>query len=269
MKWFAVLAFSIFLMGACSKPNEITPVDSNGNPVTSNGGKDLGFPLRIGNYWKYQRVDTTKINLYGKDDSYINISEEVMTIIGDTLIPSIDPSVKVYTLLINNLTNSAVDTNYLLSKKDKFAFFGHQIYLNPLAYVTGPGKDWKDVFKPDTSKEKDMLIGFSVPLYKSYFNYDSLSLNALFCDTNYVRTDTTVTWESTIHANSLFVNYLYKAYGSSAFQGGILNKINAFFKPGIGMVYMRKQPFIKGGSIYANAHMETWFTRRLLSYKVD
>jgi len=273
MKHFSLVSIAALLVICSCKKVSDEP--------TTNFIDGIGFPHSVGSYWKYQRIDSfyysgqyTPTNLPNPADT----SEEIITIVGNTIVPSISLIDSVLLLQIWNLKTCKADTNYLVYSKDKFSLYGHVATLGTRGYFYSPYGN--TIYGPWKSSTWDKFLSFPLPATNSSFDLKTLETTGntqYFLDTVFIKKDTSVVLPANTYNNSVFVNYLKYRYdpmnGSMGDGNDTTYNCYLFIKPAIGIVLLTQTPrmYVKLGShplIYYNYTFKTQFTRRLIDYKI-
>jgi len=259
-----VLTGTVLLLFSCTKKEEITS-PATGSPANIPYNDGFSMPLTKGNYWKYQRIDTAKNSKFTSSDT----SDEVITVVGDTLFSSIDPINRMYVLQINNLTKKTLDTNFILYTKDWFALYGHPSDEAGNVYIFG---NIDTIIAHHTVRYYTswaLFVQISLPANTSPFSLGSISL---YRDTTYTRVDTSLVLPAAVYTGSVFIlrNQYTMGMGQSQLGGGH-NEYRYFMKPGTGIIYMRQSPYSVDGAVGAggNVFFSSWYIRRLVDYKIQ
>jgi hypothetical protein len=252
---------------SCSKSdstNPSGPTINSPSPIPDG----LSFPVTQGSYWEYQRIDSfttnyvynVTMNLYTKADT----SRELITLVGDDLVSSIDPTKRVLFLEVKNLTNGSIDTNYVLYTVDRLAFFKHDISERDNSYYSPvpPFSPNLTIYYNSWAKQQ------TIPLPVRDF-YVAPANQPISVDTTYTLKDTSIVVAGTTYNSCVFADY-YNRYASFAASGvgGHSQRDYSFYKPGIGIVFEYFTPTYSQGTAFDKFHGSKWTVRRLVSYKI-
>lgn len=236
----------ICILASCSKNAPISGIDTNTGlpPKDSLPKKDsLPFPLTVGTWWKYQRLDTSVIYM-GATGSHVifDSSYEMITVTGKT---KLSDSVTAAVLEVKNLSKSKTSLCYAFYYRNNFIISDYLPTATSLSYY-------------DTAVHlKNYDMRFRLPLkdgktIMSEYSYDSI----------YTRKDTAVTVLNKLYLNTSYTyemqSNFYGAYGSGGRSKSLIGK-------NIGFLYW-------SASFYSVNHYgigsEDWYTRRLMDYYI-
>lgn len=263
-KGLSILLCGCVIFGSCSKTNPSPDPGSGGTTVVVPDG--LQFPLKIGSFWKYQRIDTiisyhTATPVIKTDTSF-----ETITIIGDTLLIAIDATSRLTVLQIKNTTKNTTDTNYISVTANRFSLYGHQFTITSRAY-NDPIPGFKG---PDESKLWVMYVSFSLPVAASSITMDSMRKKSpLGLDTVFIKKDSTLSVLNTVFLNCVYADReSYTTSFAPSGAGGGSYSHQSFIKPNAGFVFVKQEPMAFSGDVFNTYTLATWFTRRLVSFSI-
>ena len=202
----------------------------------------LPFPLTVGTWWKYQRLDTSWIDMGGALGAYpiFDSSYEMITVTGKT---KLSDSVQAAILQVKNLTSGKTDTSYAFYYRSNFIV--SQIKLTDLSPYA-----------------KDYFIGaydmrFRLPLTDSLYSFFPY-------ETVYIKKDTLITVLNKQFLHTVFTHEfypdLYGGLSSSNFLGS-----DSFLGNNIGFLYWRA--YYSHGN-HNGLYTEHWFVRRIMDYYI-
>ena len=246
--WGIIVCFCI----SCSKNGIATNTSSRTDTVTVPVTTvtipvkidSLPFPLTMGTWWKYQRVDTaTSGSVLGPNKPITDSSTEIITLIGKI---KITDSVQGFMMEVRNLSKNKKDTNYLF-------------YYRSNCIVTNS-------FPPDITQYADsnFLAGFDLrfrlPLREGKYSIYNIYRNPF--DSVVIKKDTTLSVLNKIYPNCSYQWEDYSLYGgafsNSASATSVLIK-------NIGFAYWQTGA---GNSNHYGLYTNNWFVRRLLDYYI-
>ena len=266
MKLFAGILLALSILYACKKTGN-PDVPSNPGGVVVVTDDFLSFPLLKGNYWKYQRIDSAFAHIPSKDTLLtVDTTEEMITVMGDTLIPAIHAVNRLAILQVKNLTKNKLDTNFILYTKDFFALYGHPVSQTSSTYT---GLAGVILPVPVAGTSWGRIIKITLPVSNSLFNMEALRTSYLYLDSVYTRKDTVLSVSGNSYSSVVYVNSVNYSISFAASGSGGYSFENKFYcKPAIGILYQRQTPIMVQGSAFNNVYFKNWFTRRLISYKL-
>ena len=229
----------ICVLSSCTKNALLT--DTN---ISFPQKDSLPFPLTVGTWWKYQRLDTSWIETGGPQRSYFifDSSYEMITVTGKT---KLSDSVQAAILQVKNLTSGKTDTSYAFYYRSNFIV--SQIKLTDLSPYA-----------------KDYFIGaydmrFRLPLTDGLYSF------LPYATTVYIKKDTLITvlnkqFLHTVFTHEFFPNYI----GSLVFY--IFLGSDSFLGNNIGFLYWRASHDY--GRVAYGKSTKHWFVRRIMDYYI-
>ena len=254
-KLFFFGVFMNCLLFSCKKDNSNSqtpppppPIDSfllHPPPVLDS----IQFPLTIGTWWKYQRIDSSFTVLINYGLHQTDSSTEIISVIGKTpYIIAVEEfknlkfryrydTLVSFILEINNTTKGTLDTNYVMYYNSSFNIFPNK--------KTNPQLPYMSIMTPQLEGEKFIYGGL---YYKYYIS-------------NAVLKDSTVSVLGKQYSSCIYTGI----HGATDNVNGWSNSSTCFLKQGIGFVNWKiaLNLFSHYGS-----NSEFWYYRRLIDYHI-
>jgi hypothetical protein len=261
-----------FLMaGGCSKSSNVSQDPALNSPSPIPDG--LSFPVTKNSYWEYQRIDSFSIPYIQANNTLSNYiiadtSKELLTLIGDTLITTIDPidhPRKLLVIEIRNLTKNTLDTAYINYTTLNFAIYMHRVvevdnyFFSPIP----PINPTLIIYYPIFTK----LQTISLPITNAYKDARLQSLNSY--NTSFSTKDTSIIVNNQTYNNCAYLEHIQVARSFAASgAGGFSQRYYSYNKPGIGIVFDYFTPEISQGSAFDKYLGRKWTVRRLINYNI-